>query len=123
MAKEKAAKLRTHLLVKTWLQDLKALSATSEAITKQSISLEYHRLMKIRLRKWPTGSQGARLAKWEDLICRAEQFNVIFENWLTDVSSVWQRVLGVAGYFDKLERKIVQGETDKYRPVTISVAI
>ena len=66
--------------------------------------------MNIGLTEWPTSSSSAWLAKWEDLICRAEQFNVTLENWLTDVSSVWQRVSGVAGYFDKIEQKVVQGK-------------
>ena len=46
-----------------------------------------------------------------------------FENWLTDVSSVWQRVPGVAGYFDEVERKVVQGKQYKYLPADISAAI
>ena len=123
VAKQKAAKLRAHLPVRTWLQDLKASSAPPEAITKRSISVEYHRFINIGLTEWPTGGPGAWLAKWEDLICRAEQFNVTLENWLTDVSSVWQRVPGVAGYFDEVERKVVQGKTDKYTSADISAAI
>lgn len=29
------------------------------------------------------------------------------ENWLTDISSVWQWVLDVADYFDEIEEKVV----------------
>ena len=123
VAKQKAAKLRANLSVRTWLKDLKALSAPPEATTKRSISVEYHRLMNIGLTEWPTGGPSTWLAKWEDLICRAEQFNVTLENWLTDVSSVWQRVPGVAGYFDEVERKVVQGKQHKYSPADISAAI
>ena len=123
VAKQKAAKFRANLLVKTWLKNLKALSALPKATTKQSISVKYHRLMNIRLTEWPTGGPSTWLAKWEDLICRAEQFNVTLENWLTDVSSVWQRVPGVAGYFDEVERKVVQGKQHKYSPADISAAI
>lgn len=75
--------------------------------------------MNIGLTEWPPGGQGAWLAKWEDLICRAQQFNVTLENWLTDVSSV----PGVAGYFDDVERKVVQGKQHKYSPADISAAI
>lgn len=123
MAKQKAAKLRAHLPVRTWLKDLKASSAPPGATTKRSISVEYHRLMNIGLTEWPPGGPGAWLAKWEDLICRAQQFNVTLENWLTDVSSVWQRVPGVAGYFDDVERKVVQGKQHKYSVADISAAI
>lgn len=108
VTKQKAAKLCAHLRVRTWLQDLKALSAPPKATTKQSISVKYHCLMNIRLREWPTGGPGAWLGKQEDLICRAEQFNMTLENWLTNVSSVWQRVPGVTGYFDKVEQRVVQ---------------
>ena len=45
------------------------------------------------------------------------------ENWLTDVSSIWQRVLGVACYFDEIEQKVLQGKIDKYRIAAISATI
>ena len=45
------------------------------------------------------------------------------ENWLTDVSLIWQRVLGAAGYFDEVEQKIVQRKYYKYSPTDISAAI
>ncbi len=88
VAKQKAAKFRANLPVRTWLKDLKASSAPTEAAIKRSISVEYHRLMNIGLTEWPTGGPSVWLAKWEDLICRAEQFNVTLENWLTGVGSV-----------------------------------
>ena len=49
VAKQKVAKLRTYLSVRTLLQDLKVSSALQEATTKRSISVEYHHLMNIRL--------------------------------------------------------------------------
>ncbi|MCJ1349118.1 hypothetical protein MMC31_007354 [Peltigera leucophlebia] len=115
--------VQTKLRDKIQATDLKASSAPPEATIKRSISVGYHRLMNIGLTEWPTGGPGAWLAKWEDLICRAEQFNVTLENWLTDVSSVWQRVPGVAGYFDQVERKVVHGKQHKYLPADISAAI
>ena len=123
VVKQKFAKLRAHLLVRTWLQDLKVSLAPIETTTKRFISIEYHYIMKIGLTEWPTGCPGAWLAKQEDLICRAEQFNMTLENWLTDISSIQQRVLGVAGYFDEVKQKVVQLKTDKYRPAAISAAI
>lgn len=79
--------------------------------------------MNIGLTEWSTGGPSAWLAKWEDWIWRAEQFNVTLENLLIDVNSVWQRVPGVAGYFDKVERKVVQEKQHKYSPADISVSI
>ena len=45
------------------------------------------------------------------------------KNGLTNVSSVWQRVLGVAVYFDEIEQKVVQEKIDKYTRADISVVI
>ena len=53
IAKQKAAKFQANFLVKSWLKDLKAMSAPPEATTKQSILVEYHRFMNIGLTKWP----------------------------------------------------------------------
>ena len=110
-------------MVRTWLKDLKASLALTEATTKRSISVEYHRLMNIKLTEWPISGPSTWLVIWENLICQAKQFNVILENWLTDVSSVWQQVPGVARYFDEVEGKVVQGKQHKYLPADISVAI
>ena len=57
------------------------------------------------------------------MICQGEQFNITLENWLTDVSLVWRQILGVAEYFDEIERKVVQGKQNKYLPADISAAI
>lgn len=88
VAKQKTAKFYEHLLFKTWLQDLKTLSTPSKAITKRFISIKYHCFIDIRYTEWPTGGPGARLVKWEDLICQAEQFDMTLYNKLTDVCSV-----------------------------------
>lgn len=63
VAKQKAIKLCIHLPVRTWLQDLKALSAPPKATTKRFISVKYHCLINIGLTKWPIGGTGAWLAK------------------------------------------------------------
>ena len=79
--------------------------------------------MNIGLTEWPIGGPSTWPANWKDLICRAEQFNITLENWLTDVSSVWQQVPGIAGYFDEVKKKVVQRKQHKYLPANISVAI
>ncbi len=45
------------------------------------------------------------------------------ENRSIDVSSRWQRVPGIAGYFDKIEQKVVQGKQYTYSPTDISAVI
>ena len=64
--------------------------------------------MNIGLIEWPIGGPSAWLAKLEDLICRAEQFNMTFENLLIDVNLVLHWVPGVTSYFDQVEQKVVQ---------------
>lgn len=51
VAKQKAAKFWANLPIRTWLKDVKALSALPVATIKRSISVEYYRLMNIRLTK------------------------------------------------------------------------
>lgn len=123
IVKQKAAKLQANLPVRTWFKDFKALSVSPEVTTKQSISVEYHYFINIELTEWLTGGPSIWLAKWKDLICRAIQFNITLENWLIDISSVQQQVSGVVGYFDKVERKIVQEKQHKYLPTDISAGI
>ncbi len=80
VAKQKTAKLWANLPVSTWLKDLKASSAPAEGTIKQYISVEYHRPMNIGLTEWPKGGPSVWLAKWQDLICQAEQFNMTLQN-------------------------------------------
>lgn len=49
IAKQKAVKLRANLLIRTWLKNFKVSSASTEIMTKQSISVDYYRLINIRL--------------------------------------------------------------------------
>lgn len=45
------------------------------------------------------------------------------ENCLTNVSSVWQWVPDVAGYFNEIKQRLMQGKTGKYTPADITAAI
>lgn len=68
VAKQKAAKLSANLPIRTWLQDLKALSIPPETTIEQSIFMKYHCLINIRYTKWPIYRPGAWLAIWKNLI-------------------------------------------------------
>lgn len=70
VAKQKAAKLRESLPVRTWLKELKAATASPEKVIKRSISVDYRQFMDSGFQEWPTGGPSAWLTKWEDLICR-----------------------------------------------------
>lgn len=123
MVKQKFAKLRANLAVENWLKDFKVSLAPLNTTTKQFILVEYYSIMNLKLTEWPSGGPGAWLANWEDLMGRAQQFNIILENWLTDVSLIWQWVPGIASCFDDREQKVVQEKQYKYLPADISVAI
>ena len=46
--------------------------------------------MNIEITKCLISGGRAWLEKWKDLMCQAKQFNIKLDNWLTDVSLVWQ---------------------------------
>lgn len=50
------------------------------------------------------------------MICQAEQFGVIFENWPTDISTVWGGVAELVGYFQTVERRIIVGKKIDTQP-------
>ena len=80
VAIQKAAKLRAKLPIRTWLKNLKASMAPSENMTKRSIFVEYHQFMNHSLHEWPQRDSNLWLAKWKNLMTRAEQFGVSFDN-------------------------------------------
>lgn len=75
------------------------------------------------LHEQPQGGPSLWLAKWEDLMTRAEQFDISFDNWLTDMSTVQGTVSELVGYFQTVERKVIEGKEAKYTPTSISSAI
>lgn len=54
---------------------------------------------------------------------RAEQFSVSFNNWLTDMNTVWKTVSELVEYFQTVEKKVIKGKKTKYTPASISLAI
>ena len=88
LAQQKAAPLVPQNTVRKWLIDLKASTEPPKATVKQGIRVEYQRLMSVGFVEWPTGGPNSWLAKWEDLVYRAKQYDEPLLNWLTDVSMV-----------------------------------
>lgn len=74
-------------------------------------------------REWPSSGSGNWLAKWEEILTRAEQFGVSFDNWLINVSTVWKKVLELAVYFQTVEQKMIEGKKVKYTSASIASAI
>ncbi|MCJ1264005.1 hypothetical protein MMC22_003876 [Lobaria immixta] len=123
IGKQKGAKLRADLPVRTWLSDLKASTAPPENVTKCSISVEYHRFIGYGQPEWLSSGLSTWLAKWEKLLSRAEQCGVSFNNWLTDVSTMWGEVPELVVYFRTVERKVIEGKEAKHTPASIASAI
>ena len=71
--RQKAAKLRTELPVRTWLRDLRASTAPAEEATQRSILVEYNRFIHKEFTEWPQGGPSTWLAKWEDYMARSER--------------------------------------------------
>ena len=103
VAQQKAAPLVPQNTVRKWLIDLKASTEPPKATVKQSIRVEYQRLMSVGFVEWPTGGPNNWLANWEDLVYRAKQYDEPLLNWLTDVSMVWQQVPDLNVYFKTVE--------------------
>ena len=86
IASQKAARLQTELPVRAWLRDLRASTAPAEEATQRSILVEYTNFIHRGHTEWPPGGPSTWLGKWEELLARAERFNVPIPFWLTDVS-------------------------------------
>lgn len=123
VAQQKAAKLDADLPVRKWLQDLKASSALPLHMIRRSIRVDYQEFMSDGFVDWPTGGPSNWLGKWEDLISRAEKYNVPLEDWLTDVSTVWRPVPALRGYFDTVEHRVMEQKQGKYSTASVSAAI
>lgn len=102
---------------------MKASTAPPLATIQRSIRIDYHRFMHEGLSDWPTGGPSKWLGKWEALISRAERYNVPLLDWLTDVSTVWRPVPALTGYFDTVERRVIEQKERKYTTASVSAAI
>ena len=123
VVQQKAAPLVSHNSVRKWLSDLKASTQPPKALIKQNIRVEYQKLMSVGLLEWPTNGPSGWLAKWEDLIYRAKQYEEPLPNWLGDISMVWQRVPDLLVYFKNIELDIQKEEVDKYSYASVSSTI
>ena len=106
-----------------WLAGLRDSTRPPKTTVKQTIRVEYGKLMREGLNDWPAGGPSNWIAKWEDLIYRAEQYRESLPNWLADVSLVWQKVPDLAGYFDTVETNMQEEATDKYTYASVAAAI
>lgn len=123
VAPEKLAPLSASRPVREWLKDLKASTAPTRGTVRQNIWIDYQRFMMNGLIDWPSGGPGNWLAKWEDLVYRAREFEEPLPNWLSDVSLVWQKVPDLMFEFKAIERDIRNEEVGDYTKAQISAII
>ena len=88
-----------------------------------NIRVEYQRLMNVALADWPKGGPSNWLAKWEDLIRRANQYDEPLRNWLMDVTLMWQRLQDLNVFFKTVESAMRKGNLAEYDQASISAEI
>lgn len=72
---------------------------------------------------WPSGGPTLRLARWEELINKAERYKENLPTWLRDVCLVWEQVPDLIVYFSNIKLSIRKHTTDEYTPAEISSSI
>lgn len=72
---------------------------------------------------WPSGRPTIWLAKWEELLNQAEQYDEPLQTWLQNVCLVWEQVPDLTVYFSHVQIALEEGNTAKYTPAEISSQI
>ncbi len=72
---------------------------------------------------WPTGDPTLLLARWEELINKAERYEENFPTWLRDVCLVWEQVPDLIVYFSNIKLSIQKHTTAEYTLAEISLLI
>ena len=123
VSQQKSARLVTSNPLREWLAGLRDSTRPPKTTVKQTIRVEYGKLTREGQTDWPAGGPSSWIAKWEDLIYRAEQYSEPLPNWLADVSLVWQKVPDLTGYFDTVETNMQEEATEKYTYASVAAAI
>ena len=114
MAQHKGSQLDADLSVRQWLQVLKASTAPPVETIQQSIRVNYQFFVLVGYSDWPTGGPSNWVAKWEDLMHRAQKYSVTLNNWLNDVVHIWKRVPALLNYFFTVSTHIIQHRANYY---------
>lgn len=72
---------------------------------------------------WPSGGPTIWLAKWEELLNKAEQYEENLPTWLRDVCLAWEQVPDLVVFFSNIKLSIWKHTTAKYTPAEISSTI
>ncbi|MCJ1263357.1 hypothetical protein MMC22_003227 [Lobaria immixta] len=120
---QKKATLRTIYSVRQWLTALRDSTALPAETLRLNIQLEYRKLMGNTHLDCPSGGPTIWLAKWEELINKAERYNENLPTWLRDVCLVWEQVPDLNIYFSNVKLSIRKHTTAEYTPAEISSSI
>ena len=107
VAQHKGSQLNADLSVRQWLQALKASTAPLMETIQQSIRIDYQRFVLVGYSDWPTRAPSNWVAKWEDLMHRAQKYSVTLDNWLSKVVHIWKRVPALSTYFFTVSTHII----------------
>ena len=120
VAPQKKATLRTIYYVRQWLTALRDSTALPVETLRLNIQLEYRKLMGNTHLDWPTGGPTTCLARWKEIINKAEWYTKNLPTWLRDVCLVWEQVPDLAVYFSNVNLSIRKHTTAEYTPAEIS---
>ena len=123
VSQQKSARLVTSKSLREWITGLRDSTQPPKATVQMNIRVEYGRFMHQALGDWPSGGPSNWLAKWEDLICRAKQYDEPLRNWLMDVTLVWTNVHDLNVFFETVEFAIRKGDVAQYDQASISAEI
>ena len=120
VAQHKGSQLNADLSVSQWLQALKASTAPPVETIQQSIRVDYQRFVLVGYSDWPSRGPSNWVAKWEDLMHRAQKYSVSLDNWLNDVVHIWKRVLALSNYFFTVSTHIIQHRAHHYTVASVA---
>ena len=123
VAPQKKATLRSIYSVRQWLTALRDTTALPVETIRLNIQLEYKKQMGNTHLDWPSGGPTIWLAKWEELLNRAERYEENLPTWLRDVCLVWEQVPDLIAFFSNVKQSIRKGTTAEYTSAEISSSI
>lgn len=122
-AKERRSTLQPQYSVRQWFKALQTKIALPVETIRRNIQSDYRRHVGVAYLEWPSGGPTTWLAKWEDLLTRADRYGEPLPMWLREVSMVWERVPALASYFSTISANIIINNTDQYTPNLLSAMI
>ncbi len=123
VAPQKKTTLCTIYPERQWLTVLRDSTALPVETLRLNIQLKYKKLMGNTHLDGLSGSPTLWLARWEELINKAERYKKNLNTWLRDVCLVWEQVSDLIVYFSNIKLSIRKHTMAEYTPAEISSSI